>query len=206
MDVITGSTVEGAYQGTITGDNVGLVKGKVDQALQVQSDSYVTFGQRQSECYHNVDMCDTGLTYAMWIWLAHNHANFRVMMIHSGGATVQSKGIALKYNENTQSLIIRIQSSLTYHNFHSKVDTGIWFHLAFTWSEEDSVRGYINGCLVDKTPSVSARSTSVSKSFPFTIGQTPVINEPSANMNIDELQIWYELLSAEQVWAIYIHS
>ena len=204
MDVIAGNMVDGAYQGTIVGKSVDLVEGKTDQALRVKSDSHVDYGERKGQCYHNVDLCGAGLTYAMWLWLENSQTSSRVTVLNSGGARSTSKGILVRYTPDNHKLIVRVQSESSKRFLIALVDAEVWFHVVFTWSEYGPVHLYFNGCPADESQSGSARPDPVTEYFPFTVGS--VGTDPSANMLIDALQIWYTRLSAEQIWAIYINS
>ena len=205
MEVINGNQLEGTYRGTIEGSGVGLLPGKINQAIAIRSNSYIQYGQRQHECYHNPDMCDTGLTYAMWLRLAPSQPATDTIVLNTGAAKAGPNGICVRYKVGVSLLIIKINSGLTVNFNVPIVESGVWFHLVFTWREQGQIHAYVNGCPADYDVFVTPRTASIGNPHDFTIGRHPDLagNLKSTVMRIDELRIWYQRFESDQVWALY---
>ena len=110
MEVINGNQLEGTYQGTIEGSGVGLVTGKINQAIAIRSNSYIQYGQHQHDCYHNPDMCDTGLTQCGCGWRCHKRLLTRRYWVLVGLGLIPTASVS-------STLPIAV-----FHTFASSVD------------------------------------------------------------------------------------
>ena len=82
-----------------------------------------------------------------------------------------------------------------------------WSHVTFTWAAEDGIRAYFNGCDMDANDSKgyaypTVRYEEVSRVSTFFLGAGS-IRDTIAGTTMDELCIWHELLSSNQIWQFY---
>ena len=72
------------------------------------------------------------------------------------------------------------------------------------------IQVYVNGCdaviyRLEGYPLVATRNpVSGTESTSFLIGTAD--NFPAAHMKLDEVLIWYDILSADEVWHLYLHG
>ena len=115
------------------------------------------------------------------------------------------------YIRITSSLQLKISVKWTARYDYYKPDmqwaADQWSHLTFTWAAEDGIRAYFNGCDMDVNgdkgyayPSV--RYEEVSRSSAFHFGAGP-LRDTIAGTTMDQLCIWHEQLSSNQIWQFY---
>ena len=149
MYVIDGNTVEGIYQGIIMGNGTEQVSGKINQAISISPSSYIQYEPHQNKCYHNPDVCDMGLTYAMWLWLAPSQSQRDTMILNTGAANLRANGVCVRYDNVAGTLMIQIYNRQNCSTRFCLVESGTWFYLVFSWSEQDSIHCCVNGCSAD---------------------------------------------------------
>ena len=115
---------------------IQLVDGKLQMAMSISGYCHVDFPMKQGECFNNPDMCQNGMTYAMWLWLSATQYVDETFIIHTGTYDEEANGILVAYNNIIQQLTISVNSKNTYNSISVVADTESWLHLAFTWTEE----------------------------------------------------------------------
>ena len=88
--------------------------------------------------------------------------------------------------------------------------SGEWSHVTFTWAADDGVRAFLNGCDMDANGSkgyayTDVRNEAISSSTTFHFGAGSG-KESIAGTTLDELCIWHETLSSNEIWQFYIQS
>ena len=67
MDQVTGNVVQGTMNGTMT-IGAALVASRVGNGLYTDGETgHLNYGNHHTECCHIPDMCDRGVTFAMWM-------------------------------------------------------------------------------------------------------------------------------------------
>ena len=95
MDGVTGSSVQGSMIGTMTA-GATLVAARVGNGLFLDGTTgEVDYGNRHTECCQNPDVCDQGITFAMWI---KTDDSDRRVVLSSGGTYKRAKGKLNKRN------------------------------------------------------------------------------------------------------------
>ena len=153
-----------------------------------------------------IDMCSTGLTYAMWLWFALSQAVTDTTILSAGGVRTDPNRVGVRYFANSCFSHIRIISGLVWKSNIPLVESRVWFHLFFIWRQQNPIRSYVNGCSADHDIFEIPRTSAENKEHNFTIGRCPDLpgNPKTIATRIDELRIWHQRFESNQVWTFYV--
>ena len=126
-------------------------------------------------------------------------------VIHSGGLYKPAEGFSLSYNIKKQLLDFRVKDADTYYFSKSAVSPDAWLQLVFSWEKGSNIRAYINGCPSNITFNL-ARSKLMSDNYPLSIGLQWAGNQNTADMILDDLKVWYSVLSVNEMRRLYLYG
>ena len=204
MDDIQGSVLQGTITGTVNG-GADIVPGRVGGALHLNGiDQNVNFGPYTSACYHTFEECPDGVTWAMWLKL--EGGTFSVIL-DSGGSFSGATGYTL-FKYETGSLKIQVKTTTHLHILLLRHwEPGYWVHLVFSLHPITGASIYLNGCgVTDRAFVYTVKTSSFNAVYrPFVLGSY-TINLYYTAMDIDNLLIWYDILTSEEVLKLYLQG
>ena len=206
MDDIQGSILQGTTTGIVRG-GANIVPGRVGGALHLNGiDQNVNFGPYTSACYHTFQECPGGVTWAMWLKLEGQRSS--VLILDTGGRDPSSMGYCIWYWSIGIFQIV-IKNTTHYHLLDVKNwELGQWVHLVFSAHPATSAAMYLNGCRVRDRPfrhSLYTRGHDLNRYHPFVIG-SDATGYNYAVMDIDNLLIWYNILTPNDIWKLYLQG
>ena len=211
MDVVKIGILQGSIEGTLVG-NVNLIAGRHGNAMQTGgSDGYAEFPiDNSNKCLQNPDWCHSGVTFSMWLMKmpGNSGAKFRVYLSKACDWDI---GFCVSFLSTEIFSILICSSSLKYRYRISHLPINKWQHVTFTFMPDDGIQLYINGCdaaayslegyplMIANTPASGAVSTY------FRLGGGNS-NSYAAHMKLDHILIWYDVLTADEVWQLYMQG
>ena len=126
-------------------------------------------------------------------------------VLHSGGLHKPAEGFSLNYNSNKNRLDFRVKDADTYYFSQPPVSTNFWLHPVFSWQKGSNIRAYINGC-PDNTTHNQTRSEAMTDNYPLSIGLQWAGNQNTADMILDDLNVWYSVLSVNEMRRLYFYG
>ena len=204
MDDIQGSVLQGTITGTVNG-GADIVPGRIGGSLHLNGrDQNVNFGPYTSACYHTFQECSDGVTWAMWLELEGGTYS---VILDSGGATSGATGYTL-FQYVTGSLKLQAKNTTHVHNLQLQYwEPGYWVHLVFSLHPITGGTIHVNGCgVADKAFGYMVRTTNFLAQYsPFALGSYAT-NWCYTAMDIDNLLIWYDVLTHEEVLKLYLQG
>ena len=209
LDIVEGLTVVGSVNGTLVGDGVQIA-GKDNNGLELRPDAYVDMELQNEDCLADISLCTNGFTYSLWLFLSpgsfdsyeDRHILYsgrygeEVMLeiIHSDGYDFNYVSVDM-YHENR-----RITNS-------PDILDGRWVHVVFSWSMSSDLNTYINGCKDNQWLSHEDGDwESYNDTSAFYIGRQPEYELTNFHIKVDEMNVWYEVLTDEEVWHLYLQG
>lgn len=150
------------------------------------------------------NMNPSALTYAAWI-KPSSFSNAYNSIINRTTAADGSKFAAF-FIKSTGKLACYVfaNASVSYDGTGSNtLSTGVWYHVALTYSSSDGLRGYVNG--------VEDGNAAANGAIATITGSTHIGNDPYyANRNwdgaIDDAAIFSRVLTASEVNSLYLEG
>ena len=201
MDIINGGIVQGSIPGTAV-SGAKLTKGMLGNGVLIDSHrEYVEYITHDDDCYHKLSLCTDGATFAFWL---NVHGKGPIVAI--GNRTV---GLIVTSSINPFSLNIFVTHNSIRYSYIVDWPFDQWKQIVFTWSLEDKITLYSDGCNVDPARSHGS-ATSVAPPRPtpdrMIIGSYLHTKFISGRLTLDEFHIWNEKLSPEHIWQFYIQG
>jgi hypothetical protein len=167
------------------------------------------------------DIATTTWTVGMWIRPHQNIGNYSSLVSLGDNGASSNRDIALDFGIKVNASYDRLSLWSKSDNNANKgkfygdieIDQGVWQHVAFTWDGDSNTTPtfYVNG-VADSTntlqapgdDNVSVNSVGSGKSFIVGSNRDNATNHRSAyTMDIDEVAIYDEVLSADEVGTLY---
>ena len=211
MDVINGNRVLGTMDGTLEGGvNLGVgLQGKAIY-LDGQLGSRVNYGVHTAAegCFFDPEQCRHGTAFSFWLKLDEVLPAGFSSALDNGGCRPQGIGFCLFSFTAAHvdfTAVVRTQAHI-YSVPHPPVSQ--WHLFAITYIRGD-IKVYINDCDTKPfaTMMIAPRKQPYAENAIFYMGDSPVV--PAANgpqMAMDELKVWYSVLTAEEIWALYVQG
>jgi hypothetical protein len=127
----------------------------------------------------------TALTVEAWVNLATPASNQKIVSKSNGTSTGYILGV------NSSGIYVDVWNSLGLHytlSAGSSITADTWTHLAFTWAQNGSLIGYINGIQVGSTSGGGRALGGATEAL--TIGKASWASSNYADGMIDEVRIW----------------
>ena len=199
MDEIQGSTLVGSINGNLP-SSATIVPGQVAGALYTNGvDQVVNYGNHRTQCYHQPDKCTDGVTFSMWLKIMSSTES---LILDCGGFSVKSIGYAMRRMSHGLFMVTVVDQThrSTTHISQWKLDE--WVHLVATYELSNGVLLYMNGCPLGFQHPPRPRTHSITYLPDFVIGGS-ASGEKRAEMEMDNMLIWHQVLVGEEVWQIY---
>ena len=210
MDVTNGNEVVGYLDGTLEGGS-HLSGGIHGNALYFdgQMHSRVDYGVYTVGCFFDPEQCGQGITLSFWLILQERTADFDTI-INNGACGFNGIGFCFylfqDHNDNNIGFGTRDRTLSHGYSVPQPPDAQ-WNIFTITFINGD-IKMYINGC--DSQPHSSGhivpRPDPYTEDFTFHLGDWPIVGGTSPNVALDELMIWYRVLTVDQIWALYMQG
>ena len=207
MDAVNGNLLVGSMDGTLLG-NARVVPGMYGNTLYVdgQSGSRVDYRVHINGYFFDPDQCTQGITISFWLIFHDDQANYDIIF-DTGACRRRSVGycIVLVTGKNIRVLLLRRAGYRKYVLQSTPIHQ--WHYWSVTYNSDD-VNVYINGCnsspfAIEKYD--SPRSEAHTENAEFHIGDWSG-GGLAPHMSIDELMVWYEVLTVDQIWQLYVQG
>ena len=205
FDVIQASILLGSIPGAVMG-GATVIAGRVGEALHLNGiNQNVNFGPYTPACFRTIHMCPDGVTWAMWLKL---EGDSHSVILDTGAYYSSSLGYSIV--RRTGGVFRVLYSNLTHAHAldltHWRL--GQWVHLAFVLYPASWADMYLNGCRVNDAVlsySMHPRSVSLTQYMPFVIGSS-AWDQRYTVMAIDNLIVWYDVLTPNDIWKLYLQG
>ena len=208
MDVLQNNKLLGSLVGTVTGGAL-LVTDTFRTGLLLDGASqYVNFGTHGDQCFNNPGLCTHGITFAFWLKMLSipsSGSNGHAIILDNGGVYVRSVGFSV-IHKATQFEVRCLNLTHDIRSRYVSLKVGSWTHVMFTWKADQSIRLFINGCdaIYSGVGIASSRGLSFQALRPFYLGTSG--SHAMANMIMDDLFIWHQVLSPDQIWSFFAQN
>ena len=198
------SAPSGDLTPTITGTPVpSLVPGQIGSALRLEG-AELTYGQPTTECFYDVALCTNGLSVSLWVKF-HTSAPLRQMILDGGGFYGVTKGMSLFLSNGVFGANI-FDNNKEYKGWAPYDDLFHWQHIAFTWKVSTDTLLYLNGCPAGTSPKQQPHGP-VTWADDFKIGGNRWGGAAErGNISLDHVLMWYDVLTPEEVWQLYVQG
>ena len=169
---------------------------------------YVDLGKHNDECFQSPDVCSNGITYSMWIWTGSG----RMMIIDSGAFDRYTVGYNMQLSNNVLGVNVKFGNNNKHLYRVDDWNQDHWEHVVWTWSPTHGIRFFLNGCDTDPGATKGLFSHKViadvhpSDQVPFVIGATAIGYVKNANMKLDDMYIWNQAFTDNDVWTFYVNG
>ena len=204
MDEVHSNTLLGFLNGTLQG-NATLVTGIRGNALHIDGQSRVDFVVTTAGCFVDPDKCDKGITFSFWLMLRQKPIQAHAIFSNDAANLLgeETGYVLLLYPDVNIALFVTTRNKLYGHMYAvPHPPTSNWDFIVFT-SYNGDLKLFFNGCELEPfSKNIEAAVATVKMTF--YIGNLANMLMPS--VAVDDLQIWYMALSAEEIWDLYVHG
>ena len=183
-----------------------LVAGKMGSALRLEG-AELNYGKPTAECFFDTNLCVNGLSVSLWVKFYTISDTSDSMIFADGGHYADGKGLSVyRHKDGFITVHISDDSHLRYGTT-TEGDIFHWQHIVFTWEGgSTTIALYQNGC-PDIHSSWLADRHPLATSYDFTIGGNLWGGIAArGNIALDHVLMWYEPLTPENVWQLYIQG
>ena len=162
----------------------------------------------KNRCLQNPDWCFPGVTLSFWVMNLRNPDGFYTIL-KTKGYRRRKLGFCFGLGGEYFWIIIRTNSH-EYRNRIPPLEVNEWQHVTFTFTIDGTIVLYVNGC--DSAPyrlkgyklvtAISGSATAVSTYMYLRLGSETY----GSHMNLDHVLIWYDVLSADKIWKLYLQG
>ena len=212
MDIIVNGVLQGSVSGNVIG-SVTTASRNTGSAINFDGvTGYVDLGMHDGKCFHSPDACDAGVTFSMWLWAGDNSGT--IVPLDTGSYNEGKAGYCMKLSNRVLQVVIKFVSDRGIHHYKldgfNQYDQQHWEHIVWTWHPTQGIRVFLNGCDTDPggkkmrlTYTILDRVV-LSNGVPFVLGARARGFSKKANMKLDDLYIWNQVLTENEVWRAYI--
>ena len=145
----------------------------------------------------------------MSIWLAlHDSSSRFKIILESGGCNTYGIGFCIYFDGGFVNFGARYKIN-TYTISVSEPTVFQWNLFTVTYTKGEFAM-FVNGCNCESycTKSDGPRDDDYSQNSTFHMGDAPWHSLPgyTPHVAIDELMIWYRVLTADEVWSLYVQG
>ena len=209
LDIVEGLTVVGSVNGTLVGDGVQIA-GKHNDGLGLRPDAYVDMELQNEDCIADISLCTNGFTYSLWLFISPgSFGSFEDRHILYSGRYGEEVMLEIRHNDDFEFIYVLVNIYHENHRIYNAPDIldGRWVHVVFSWSMSSDLNIYINGCKDNQwlfhEDGDWERYTYTSE---FYIGRQPEYELTNFHIKVDEINVWYEVLTDEAVWHLYLQG
>ena len=209
LDIVEGLTVVGSVNGTLVGDDVQIA-GKHNNGLELRPDAYVEFEIQYRDCLADISICTNGFTYSLWLFVSPgNFGSYEDRHILYSGRYGEEVMLEIRHNDDFEFNYVSVDIYHENHRIYNLPDIldDRWMHVVFSWSMGSDLNIYINGC---KDNQWLSREDGDWEPYTYTstfyIGRQPEYELTNFHVKVDEINAWYEVLTDEEVWHLYLQG
>ncbi|KAH9500063.1 hypothetical protein Btru_076507 [Bulinus truncatus] len=162
------------------------IRGKVGRALKLSGvNDYVDIDVRKSDCFNNLDLCQQGVLYAMWLHPDRLRDNTYFMSSGNNGISLFYRGGSLYARAETST---QLWEALT-----SQLEPNKWNFVEVSYHPVRGLKLFINNELRasdDSSSRVNTQSSSESSSFYLGRGKADDSRASLAEASYDEMEMW----------------
>ena len=166
---------------------------------------YIDCGTRSGQCLYEPDLCENGLTVTLWFKYPTLPTSGNIgYIMDSVGTDIDTVGISFGITDTKIFIKINLRgSSYQYWSLLFPVDT--WQFITFVYSMDAGLSFYINGCdavasRITTAGDYSVRKVPIPASYPTAPFRIGGHDDHKAEMFLDHLFIWHEILQPEEIW------
>ena len=199
MDEIQGSTLMGSIAGNLP-SSATIVPGMVAGALYTNGlDQVVDYGDHRTQCFHQPDRCTEGVTFSMWLKIMSSSES---VVFDCGGLYPDSIGYAMRRTSGGAFRVgVQGETTVTSTDILSW-NLNEWVHLVVTYERSAGVQLYKNGCQLGRQNTPRDRTSTITR-LPHLFLGGRAYGDDKAEMAMDNMLIWHEILTAGEIWQIY---
>ena len=201
MDIVNGTVLVGSISGDLKG-GATLDVGFKGQALSTNGKlQYADFGSHRDQCYHNPDMCNNGVSFSLWLY-----TRAPSVLIDTGGCLRAATGYGIVLRDGGVMRVF-VKTEHLYENYVCRdFMSHEWTHIVTTWGPGQGINLYIDGCDVKTCSYTNRNRTNDIVKYPNILVGTNSRKNVFSDMLLDELHVWYDILTPDQVWQLYLHG
>ena len=194
--------------GTLSGGIILVTGGQLGQALYADGSSagqFVEYDTYSGQCLYEPDLCESGITVAFWLKYLSVPAPGNIgYVIDSGSSDTNNVGISFGVTDTQMFIKINLRDS-SYRYWAPIVPINTWQFITFVFSLNAGLSLYINGCdavasRITTADDYNEREVPILLSDPLSPFRIGGHDNHRAEMLIDHLLIWYELLQPDEIW------
>ena len=210
MEEIIDGILQGSILGRVVGNTTIISR---DTGFGIRFDGvtgYVDFGEHAEECFHSPDPCTEGVTFSMWIWSEKPVGT--VVLLDSGACDVVRPGYAIMLGKSLFHLVIKFVSDRSKHVYKARGwNHNRWQHVVWTFNRTQGIRVFFNGCDTDPGATKGMYRSQVlrrmlpSNGAPFVLGAKARRFGKKANVKLDDVYVWNQVLTDHEIWMVYVN-
>jgi fibronectin type 3 domain-containing protein len=184
------------WNGTLVNSPTWTTAGKVDASLTLNSASsqYVSLPS-------GVVAGQTSFTIAAWVFLTTSSTWMRVFDFGTGTSNYMFLTVRNGSNVPRFAFLVNGNSTEQGINGTSAIPTGVWTHMAVTWSNNVGTL-YVNGVQVGQNTSMTWNPSLLETTTQNYIGRSEWSSDPYFNGTIDDFRIYAHALTAAQIYSL----
>ena len=204
MDAVHGNTLLGYLNGTLQG-NAMLLTGIRGNALHIDGQSRVDFVVPTADCFVDPDQCGQGITFSFWLMLWQKPIQEHAIFSHDAANLLsEATGYVLLLYPDVNIALFDTTRNQLYGYMYAVLQptTSNWDFIVFRYYNGD-LKLFFNDCELEPfSKNIEAAVATVKMTF--YIGNLATILMPS--VAVDDLQVWYMALSADEIWDLYVQG
>lgn len=136
----------GTIPAPVNGDVTKAVFPNQKPALRLStSQAYFQAGMYQGQCIGDADVCNSGLSVSLILYLNSSTWTQRTFLVDSIGdaSLAKSRGFAIYIEQG--AVKVSIFTTTIGWSASTSISTGAWHHVAFTWLSGVGLKLYVDG-------------------------------------------------------------
>ena len=169
---------------------------------------YIDFGSQSGQCLYEPDLCENGLTSTFWFKYptVPTLSNIGFIM-DSGSSDPDTLGISLGITDTQFFIKVNLRESS--HQYKIPLfPANTWQFITYAFTLDSGLSLYINACdavasRLNTTADYTIRDIPIpatSPPSPFRFGGH---DDHKAEMFIEHVLIWYEILQPDEIWRLF---
>lgn len=185
MDSAQGDRVNHAKFIVLLVNGARLVPGRVGQALQLNGrGQYLDLGPHLDSCLGNLDKCPHGFTLSVWLKPNKLADNMHFLAAPSYALFYEDGELKAEFNSAGRSWLVSTP----------RFRDGEWQRVTLAWHEKKGLSMYLDDELVDTSSGVDRLQSDQPASEHVYVGRNLADTRMTADVQADELQVWYDYL------------
>lgn len=185
MDNAIGNRIDHNKYVVLLVNGASLVSGHVGQAVALDGrGQYVDLGSHIDSCLGNLDLCPHGFTMSVWLKPGELRENTHYIAGPAYSLFYEDGELKAEFNAKGRAWNVATP------NFHS----GEWQRVTLAWHAKRGLSMFVNDELMDTSSGEDRRQEDQPASDHVYLGRNLVDTRLTADVQADELQVWYDQL------------